>query len=336
MSSGMSGRQNSDSSKCQYVNMLQGYASQSLYHASRHNDSLHHVITFPSVADLLMISVSNLTKHFGRFRAVDRLSFQVASQEAIALWGPNGAGKTTVIKCLLGLLRYQGTITVDGCDARKLGKAARRRLGYVPQEPSFYAHMGTLELLLFYGRLKKLPAEQATAALDRVGLQDHASKAVGALSGGMKQRLALGLALLADPPVLVLDEPTANLDTAARDQFLHLLARFKADGKTVLFTSHRLEEIEALADRVLVLDQGRLQLVCSGRDLAGRLGLHSFVKLRLQPDAVEASLAVLRTEGFFATRNGTGVLVEVSPTEKAAPIETLVRRGITVIDFDVE
>lgn len=304
--------------------------------ASAHHAITSSHITFHGIADNLMISVSSLTKHFGKFTAVDQLSFQVCSREAIALWGPNGAGKTTVIKCLLGLLRYQGVITVDGCDVRKSGKAARHRLGYVPQEPSFYADMDVLELLLFYCRLKKIPGAQAKAALAQVGLQDHASKAVSTLSGGMKQRLALGLALLANPPVLVLDEPTANLDTAARDQFLQLLTGFKSSGKTVLFTSHRLEEIEALADKVLVLDQGRLQSVCSAGDLADRLGLRRLIKLRLQRTLVEDALTVLRTGGLSASRNGSGVLVRVSPTEKAAPIALLSQAGITVTDFELE
>ncbi len=117
--------------------------------------------------------------------------------------------------------------------------------------------------------------------LDQVGLSEHAAKRVGALSGGMKQRLALGLALLADPPVLVLDEPTSNLDAAARDQFLHLLKAVKAAGKTVIFTSHRIEEIEALADQVLVMDRGKLKLGLSGRRAAAALGLRTTVKLRL-------------------------------------------------------
>ena len=209
-----------------------------------------------------MIQFFDLTKRYGKFTAVDGLSFEVEPRQAVALWGPNGAGKTTAIKCLLGLLRYQGRIVVDGLDAHKQGKAVRRLLGYVPQELAFYDDLSTLATVLFYARIKQLPALRAEAVLKEVGLSEHVDKRVGALSGGMKQRLALGLALLADPPILVLDEPTSNLDAAARDQFLHLLQAVKAGGKTVIFSSHRLEEIEALADQVLVMERGKLNQIC--------------------------------------------------------------------------
>ncbi len=283
-----------------------------------------------------MITFQHLTKRFGRFVAVDDLSFDVAPQEAVALWGPNGAGKTTVIKCLLGLLRHDGHIRVQGLDAHKQGKEVRRLLGYVPQELAFYSDLGTLDTTKFYARLKKVSALKAMTALEQVGLEEHAAKPVGALSGGMKQRLALGLALLADPPVLILDEPTSNLDAAARDQFLTLLAQLKAAGKTILFTSHRIEEVEALADRVLVMDKGEVRLTCTAGELASRLGLRTQVKLHMAAGVMDAALAVLLAGGFTAHRNGTGILVDVLPGEKALPIRILSQAAISVHDFEVQ
>lgn len=283
-----------------------------------------------------MIQFHHLTKRFGKFIAVDDLSFQVEPRQAAALWGPNGAGKTTAIKCLLGLLRYQGQITVDGLDAAKQGKALRRLLGYVPQELAFYDDMTTLDTALFYGRLKQVPAQRAEAVLDQVGLHEHAAKRVGALSGGMKQRLALGLALLADPPILVLDEPTSNLDATARDQFLHLLKEVKAAGKTVVFTSHRIEEITALADQVLVMTHGRLTSICDPAELPQLLNLRTQVKLRLSHEAVDSALLVLQQGGFSASRNGHGVLVDVRSDAKAAPIHALREAAIEVVDFEIQ
>ncbi|MCB0202733.1 MAG: ATP-binding cassette domain-containing protein, partial [Anaerolineae bacterium] len=131
-----------------------------------------------------MIEYSHVTKRFGKFTAVDDLSFAVQPQEALALWGPNGAGKTTAIKCLLGLLRYRGLISVDGMDAGKNGRAVRRLLGYVPQELAFYADMSALDTALFYARLKGVEAGRALEALQQVGLAEHGDKPVGALSGG--------------------------------------------------------------------------------------------------------------------------------------------------------
>jgi ABC-type multidrug transport system ATPase subunit len=283
-----------------------------------------------------MIHFSHLTKRFGKFTAVDDLSFTVEPQQALALWGPNGAGKTTAMKCLLGLLRYDGQILVDGQDAHKQGKAVRRRLGYVPQELAFYSDLSTLDTAHFYARLKQVPGARAVDVLAQVGLDEHAAKPVGALSGGMKQRLALGLALLADPPVLVLDEPTSNLDAAGRDQFLDLLAGVRSAGKTVLFTSHRVEEIAALADRVLVMEHGRQVATCTAAELPQLVGLRSQVKLRLPRDVVEQALAVLQHGGFHAARNGHGVLVDVLPGLKAAPIHALRDAAIDVMDFEVQ
>jgi ABC-type multidrug transport system ATPase subunit len=189
---------------------------------------------------------------------------------------------------------------------------------------------------LFYARLKQLPGQRAHVVLDQVGLSEHAAKRVGALSGGMKQRLALGLALLANPPVLVLDEPTSSLDAAARDQFLHLLKEVKAAGKTVIFTSHRIEEIEALANQVLVMDRGKLKLACQADELPQRLGLRTTVKLRLAEGSLDAALSVLQAGGHTAHRNGTGVLVDVPAGEKAKPIHLLSDADIAVMDFEVQ
>ena len=159
---------------------------------------------------------------------------------------------------------------------------------------------------------------------------------LGKVSGGMKQRLALALALLNDPPVLVLDEPTSNLDTVARSQLLSLLSQVKADGKTIIFTSHRVEEIEMLADRVFVLEKGKLQFECAARDLANKVGLRTQIKLRLAVGMLDTALSILRNEGFTVQRNGVGVIVDVPPGEKARPIHSLSKNDIHVLDFEME
>ncbi len=283
-----------------------------------------------------MIQFNHLSKRFGVFTAVDDLSFAVPERTAVALWGPNGAGQTTVIKCLLGLLSYAGRIEVGGLDAHRQGRLVRRSLGYVPQELAFYPDMSTLDTALFYARLKHIPAARATEALAQVGLADHAAKPVRALSGGMKQRLALGLALLADPPILVLDEPTSSLDTSARYQFLNLLLEVKAAGKTILFTSHRLEEVEALADEVLVLEAGKLRLNCRAAELSRCLGLRTQVRLFLPVEVMDDALAALHADGLNAHKNGAGLLVDVLPDEKARPIHVLSQATIHVNDFELE
>ena len=228
-----------------------------------------------------MLSIRNLTKRYPRpgrawwsdetITAVDDLSFELPAGRSIALWGVNGAGKTTVLKCLLGLLASEGELHLNGFDLRRDGRTARRFLGYVPQELAFHNDLSVAESCRFYARLKDVPDTRIPVVLAQVGLTGQEKKAVGALSGGMKQRLALALALLADPPVLLLDEPTSNLDEATRDEFIDLLVQLRDGGKTLLFTSHHADEVTRLAERVLILRDGRL--VADGapaKVLAGR------------------------------------------------------------------
>lgn len=284
-----------------------------------------------------MINVTNLTKKFGDFAAVDALSFDVAPGEAVALWGENGAGKTTVIRCLLGLYSAQGELNVNGFDTQKAGKKARAAIGYVPQELAFYDDLSARDTLRFFSRLKKVPTSRVDDVLAEVGLSEHSLKSVAALSGGMKQRLALAVALLANPPLLMLDEPTSNLDTRSRDTFVKLLLEQKKQGKTLLFTSHRLEEVELLATRVLVLERGKLKLVCNEpARLATQLGMQLNLKLMI-PEAMRANaLTVLQTQGFSATVNGIGIRVAVSPAAKTAPLQALLAKDISVDNFEIE
>ncbi len=291
----------------------------------------------PAKGQMPMIRVINLTKKFGNITAVDGLSFEVAPAESVALWGPNGAGKTTVIRSLLGLYSAHGKLRVNGRDVRIEGKKARAMVGYVPQELAFYSELSARDTLRFYAKLKNTPSLRAEEVLTVVGLSDQGDKPVGALSGGMKQRLALAIALLADPALLILDEPTSNLDPRARYDFISMLLQQKAEGKTLLFTSHRLEEVELLASRVLVLEQGKLMLTCdSPAELATRLGKQLGLKLMMPETMRESALKLLKARGFAATSNGAGLRVAVSPSSKMAPLKALLSENIEITDFEVE
>jgi ABC-2 type transport system ATP-binding protein/nitrous oxidase accessory protein len=215
-----------------------------------------------------VIEVRDLVKRFGKRAVLDGVSFRVREGEAIALCGSNGAGKTTVLRCVLGLQPHEGSIRVNGRDAARDGKAARASIGYVPQELAFQENVPVGETIAFYARLRRAGEAEVRALLHEVGLLDAASRPAGALSGGMKQRLALAIALLGDPPVLLLDEPTSNLDPEGREAFLKRLVALRETGKTILFTSHRGDEVEALADRVLFLDAGKVRAETPGLVLA--------------------------------------------------------------------
>lgn len=283
-----------------------------------------------------MIQIQSLTKRFGRLKAVDDLSFDVQAGEAVALWGINGAGKTTVIRCLIGLLRCKGEMFVAGKSFQKEGKAVRRLIGYVPQELAYYNDMTAINTLRFFARLKKTDPANAKSVLAEVGLVEHGTKRIGALSGGMKQRLALAIALLADPPLLILDEPTSNLDAEARNTFLVLLQGLKAKGKTILFTSHRIEEVLALADRVLVLKAGRLDKELTAQELAKKVGNKTLLRLYLTPEQTNSALELLCGEGFTAERRNGCLFVQTQYGQKTAPIRLLEAKGLIVRDFDLE
>ena len=217
------------------------------------------------------LSAIGLSVVLGGHEILRDLSFTVEAGESVALWGSNGAGKTTALRALLGLVPFSGTVAVDGLDIRRHGRAVRSRIGFVPQEVTLQPDLSVRETFSFYAGLRRVPASEVGERAEWLGLTEHLDKEVRELSGGLKQRLALGLALLGDPPVLLLDEPTANLDAGGRERFYRLLDELHDRGKTLVFTSHRAEEVARLADRVLRLEDGRLQRIDSAGERDGRV-----------------------------------------------------------------
>ncbi len=282
------------------------------------------------------ICVCSVTKRYGKAEALDGVSFKVPAGESLALWGPNGAGKTTLLKAILGLIDFQGDIRIKEHDVKRNPKSARRHIGYVPQEAVFY-DLSVEATMAFYARLKHVDLACATALLERVALDGHAHKPVPALSGGLKQRLALAIALLADPSILLLDEPTANLDSLARRDYLELLAGLHHEGKTIVFASHRIEEVQALADRVLVLRDGSLDKILTPEQLRAALAPEIQMTLWVAESERIKALARLQRDGVRAHANGRGtIVVRLSSGDKMAPLHALREEGISIVDFEVE
>ncbi|MCC7308082.1 MAG: ABC transporter ATP-binding protein [Acidobacteria bacterium] len=208
-----------------------------------------------------MIEVRNLIKRFGDFVAVNGVSFDIREGESFALLGPNGSGKSTILKCLAGLATPTGgEIRVSGLDTQRKPRESRRLLSYLPQRVGFHDCLTAREVLEFYCRLRKLPSTRIDKVLhgSEFDFNGFCEKRVAELSGGMKQKLGLAVASLADAPILLLDEPTVSLDPAGAIAFRQFLKGLKAKGKTIVFTSHMLADVEALADRVAVLVDGKL------------------------------------------------------------------------------
>ncbi len=283
-----------------------------------------------------MIEVRGVTKSFGSVLAVDGVTLDVEQGQAVALLGANGAGKSTLLKCILGLLDYSGVITVDGRDVNDNPKQTKSLIGYVPQEPEFY-DIRTRDILRFFASIRRVKNERIDHVLELTGLKEHELKSTTELSGGMRQRLSFAIALLSEPPVLILDEPTSNLDAQARKDFLTLVCTYKNEGKTVLFSSHRLDEVDLLADRALFMRAGKVILEAKPENLGETLGLKVKINLNMAEESVDRAMSLLLEGGFpGVTKNGAGLDVEIESSRRMALIKKLIESGIELWDFSVD
>lgn len=206
-----------------------------------------------------MIQVEHFTKRYGTFTAVDDISFEVRRGEVFAFLGPNGSGKTTTMKAMVGLnMPTAGRILINGFDVHKQPKAAKRFVSYLPQRVVFPENLTAREVMRFYDRVRKLPKALADEALARANFNGFSDKAVSEFSGGMVQRLGLAVASMPDASILLLDEPTANLDPVGVKRFREFILEQKQKGKTIIFSTHLLTEAEQLADRVGIFVGGKL------------------------------------------------------------------------------
>jgi len=213
------------------------------------------------------IVVSELTREYDGVPVVDRVSFEVSASSIFGLIGPNGAGKTTTMKMLTGLIRpTAGSIRMLGKDFLKHPAAVRRSLGHVYANMAFYPHLSGEENLRFFGRFYGFSRPELKARIEHVldfaDLLDARTRHVGAYSSGMKQRLGIAKALLHDPEILLFDEATNGVDVEGTEDIRSLMFELRVQGKTTVITSHRLDEIELLCDRIAILDKGRI--VASG------------------------------------------------------------------------
>lgn len=209
-----------------------------------------------------MIEIENLRKQFREQVALDGVSFRVQPGECFALLGPNGSGKSTALKCLAGLVRpSSGSMSIAGIDVVKNGRRTRAMMSYLPQQVTFPDHLRTREVLEFYARLRSVATDRIDYVIEAFDCSAFASRFVSDLSGGMQQRLAIAVACLPDVPLLLLDEPTASLDPESAAGFRRLLGELKYAGKTIVFATHVMADIEHLADRIAILVNGRLLAV---------------------------------------------------------------------------
>ena len=273
------------------------------------------------------ITASNLSKVYGTQKAVDDVSFDMSTGEVLGFLGPNGAGKTTTMRILTCYLDpTAGTATLDGHDIHEHPEEVRRRIGYLPEDTPLYTDMPVIDYLRLSARLQSVSPEKTDgriqAMMDVCGLGPERHKRIGELSKGFQQRVGLAQALLHDPPVLILDEPTTGLDPNQIVEIRELIKEIGTE-KTVMLSSHILKEVEMTCDRILIIDQGRV--VADGPTEELREQFMGGTRLRVSVDApeeadVDEALRTLKSVASVQRTNGTYELSASGDADPAAHV----------------
>ena len=274
----------------------------------------------------MVIRADDVGRRYGETVALDGVSLSVEAGEVFALIGPNGAGKTTLVRALTGTTRVEGTVELFG---RPPAAVARERIGLLPQEFSPAGRLTARELVAYYAGLYD-DARDVDAVLADVGLAGTADTYYERLSGGQKRRVCVGTALVNDPELLVLDEPTTGIDPTGRRELWRLLEGLAAGGTTILLTTHYMEEAETLADRVGLLADGRLVAVDTPSALVERHGGDSRLVVDARDEgAATAATAALEAAGYQLLSDARRVAVPAAATEIPGVVEALEDAGVT-------
>jgi ABC-2 type transport system ATP-binding protein len=254
-----------------------------------------------------IIQTINLTKEYGDIKAVDNVSLNIRKGEIFGLLGPNGAGKTTTINILIGLsLPSSGTAKIAGLDVTKCSVEIKKRLGIAAQDAYFDHHLSIKDNLFYHGLLYALPRKElkkrVDTALEWSNLEKYRNKKFHHLSGGMQRRLVVARAMLSDPEILLLDEPTNGLDPQTRRQVWEFIKNLKEEGKTVLLTTHYMEEADILCDRIAIIDHGRIIARGTPNELKRMWNKNIVIDITLSPNP-----DVLKNDVKNALNNISGV-----------------------------
>ena len=283
------------------------------------------------------IGLSGVTKQFGDVTALRDLDLTVEEGEIFGFLGPNGAGKSTTINVLLDFIQpTSGTATVLGHEAHKESHAIRQRIGVLPDGFSVYDRLTGRQHVEFAIESKDAD-DDPMAVLDRVGIADAADRKAGAYSKGMAQRLALGMALVGDPDLIVLDEPSTGLDPNGAREMREIIVEENQRGTTVFFSSHILEQVEAVCDRVGILDEGQLVAEDSVRGLRQSMETETVLSVSVSAVTSDAIQAVRRCEGVSNVTGQDGTIsVTVGEGSKTAVLHALEETDVEVQDFATE
>jgi ABC-2 type transport system ATP-binding protein len=258
-----------------------------------------------------VLEAEGLIKSFGDLVAVNDVSFHIEEGETFGLLGPNGAGKTTSISMVAGLLEPDGgAIQVSGTPIRTNSTAGKTDVGLVPQELAIYPDLTGAENLRFFGRLYGMPADKLASRVDQVleliGLAERRDDRTKEYSGGMKRRLNIGIGLLHEPRLLILDEPTVGVDPQSRNSILESVEHLSDRGMAVLYTTHYMEEAERLCDRVAIIDEGVIKAEGTRRDLVSLVGEKDRISVTASGDLAQISQLAAGLPGVFGASPSDG------------------------------
>ncbi len=293
-----------------------------------------------------VLEVIDLHKRYGDRVALERVSFQVERGEMFGLLGPNGAGKTTLLSIISCLMEpTSGEVRIRGRTVRPHDRDLRRQIGIVPQELALYGELTALENLLFFGELYGIGGRELTGkawqVLKAMGLEERARHRVETFSGGMKRRLNLGASLMHDPPLLLLDEPTTGVDPQSRNHIFEEVRRLNAAGVTVVYTSHYMEEVQALCTRIGIIDCGRLCACDTLPNLLRRIPARLCLRVPRLPEPLRQRLRELPETQLRESSNGAaGVGLELACTDLKATLlrlpVLLQEQGVEPSDLEIE
>jgi ABC-2 type transport system ATP-binding protein len=276
----------------------------------------------------VLLRVEGLVKSYGTRRAVDGVSFQVRTGQTVGLLGPNGAGKSTTVSMLCGLLRPDaGQVLLDGQPVTTGAAHVKRRIGLVPQDLALYEDLSAHENLRLFGALYGLKGkpldERIARVLGLVNLVDRARDKPATFSGGMKRRLNIAAALLHDPDLLILDEPTVGVDPQSRNAIFDTLEALQAQGRSLIYTSHYMEEVERLADHIVIIDHGKVLADDSPAALHRRLAAKALLRVELAEPVAPGLLDALRSQAGVTALAGEGTALDIGLTDNADAVPLL-------------
>jgi ABC-2 type transport system ATP-binding protein len=291
----------------------------------------------------VVLEARDLRKRYGAIEAVKGVSLRIHEGETYGLLGPNGAGKTTTISMVCGLLaRDGGEVTIDGRAIDVGAVAAKAGIGFVPQELAIYPDLSARENLEFFGRLYGLGGARLKARVDEVlaliGLTERARDRTDAYSGGMQRRLNIGIGLLHQPRLLLLDEPTVGVDPQSRNAILESIATLGRHGMAILYTTHYMEEAERLCDRIGIIDDGLIRAEGTQRELVELVGQEDQVRLAVTGNVTAAVTAAQALEGVTSAGAKDGdleILVEDARGILPRLLDTVERAGAIVQGVDL-